>query len=115
LEQLKSLLVENKAWSQRELAYRLDISKGNVQRMLKKDLCLVKKFGNMDPAYFDPHPNPKGIAGGHSLQLSAYNIRILVLNSIIAIDETWVSMYDQSRLLGTPWGRSTENIQALAS
>jgi hypothetical protein len=49
LEQLKSLLADSNAWSHRELAYRLDTSKGNMQRMLKEDLGLVKKLTTWVP------------------------------------------------------------------
>jgi hypothetical protein len=49
LEQLKSLFADSNAWSHRELAYRLDTSRGNMQRMLKEDLGLVKKFATWVP------------------------------------------------------------------
>ncbi len=64
-----------------------------MQRVLKEDLGLVKKLATWVPHTLTQtqKESRKDIAYRN---LSAYNNRTLVLNSIIAVDETWVPMYD---------------------
>ena len=92
LERLKELLCELKSWSVRELAFKLELSKTTVHRMLRENLGLVKKLGKWVPHLLTEEQME------HRCLVANINLKLInrhnyLLKSIVAIDESWVSLY----------------------
>jgi transposase len=89
---LLELLQKSCIWFARELAYRHNIGLPSVHQLLREDLGLVKK-----QAHWVPHTSsPEQMQMREDIaynNLFRYRADPSILDQVIALDESWVSLY----------------------
>jgi hypothetical protein len=86
------MLLESKAWSVRELAARVQAPKTTVHRPLTSDFGMIKRMAKWVPHTLTESQKEMREDTAYS-NMTAFKNGKLDLDSIIAIDETWVPMY----------------------
>lgn len=94
IEQVKSLMDDDRHWSTRSLASRISLPQTTVSAILRNDLKMKKLLGKWIPHELSDSQRQMRVFLARQ-NIKIYNKTKAILQRTISIDESWVSLYMQ--------------------
>lgn len=115
IEMVRNCFDEERHWSLRSLASRLNIPKSTLAAIVKDDLKMKKVLGKWVPRQLTEEQRQLRVFAART-NLTIYNKTKEILKRTVSIDETWVSLYmEPDRHQARAWhfpGEPVEQIPA---